>query len=263
MIANESANPQENPTDNEIMLKSTTIKQLLSSIKGAIALNNTGLTSLLEKNNIPAGGSAKDKLYKLVEHLITSNLPSLTATNETLQRLENTSKNVEAKLEEITKQIQSVLPQSIEKLYSNIESTKQVLIKDWAAIVKSTPRPVEVNAIKETVKATILEAKRFEKRKSNVVVFGLPEESDEQNDLESFKRLCSDELHHDVQVIKSLRLGKRSDKPRPLLVMCNDECERRKILLNAKLLKQSTNEIAKKVFIAADMTKDEREEQKG
>ena len=256
--------PAKKLKDVKITLKSTTIAQLLSSIKGVIAMKNDALTKLLETHNILACGTTKsDKMYTLVEHMITSSMHSLTVTsNETLQRLEDTSKKVETKLVELTKQIQLVLPQSIEKLYGDMENTKQVLVKDWAEIVKSTPRPTEVKAIKETVKATILEAKRSEKRKSNVVVFGLPEEKDERNDLESFKQLCSNELSHNAQFIRSLRLGKRSDKPRPLLVMCNDESESRKILLKAKLLKQSTNVVANKVFIAADMTKEEREEQK-
>ena len=67
-----------------------------------------------------------------------------------------------------------------------------------------------------------------------------------------------------IEPIACRRIGlKSTDKIRPLLVKCLNEAERRKLLGNAKLLRQSEFEhVRKTIFIAPDMCKEEREKQK-
>jgi hypothetical protein len=152
---------------------------------------------------------------------------------------------------------------SLQEAVKNLVATSQ----RWAAVA-SHPKQVapefsqhSPKEITEALRSTLLEHQKENERKLNVVVFGLKEGD---NDLDKFKSLCSREMQCNVKPIASRRIGLKSkDKIRPLLVKCLNEADRRKILGNAKLLRQSDLENVKNhIFIAPDMSKDEREKKK-
>ena len=59
-----------------------------------------------------------------------------------------------------------------------------------------------------------------------------------------------------LETIKCYRLGKRNNKPRPLLIMLSNSSVRRQILRNAKSLRNGSTH--KNVFISPDLTPQER-----
>ena len=107
-----------------------------------------------------------------------------------------------------------------------------------------------------------------ERRKMNLVVYGLPESSATSSserhlaDSNNFVGLVDSEFKiSNLEISKCFRLGKpKNDKPRPLLVMLTDISAKRQILRNAKLLRNSNSH--KRVFISPDLTQQEREANK-
>ena len=107
-----------------------------------------------------------------------------------------------------------------------------------------------------------------ERRKLNLVIYGLPEASatsapDRQlADSNSFTELVGSEFKiSNLEISKCVRLGKpKNDKPTPLLVTVADNAIRRQILRNAKHLRHSNT--YKCVFISPDLTLQEREANK-
>ena len=101
-----------------------------------------------------------------------------------------------------------------------------------------------------------------ERRKSNVIVYGLPEASASTGlecqscDLSSIQKLVNSEFNISLDTTKCFRLGRRSNKPRPLLILPTEISTRRLILRNAKVVRNSTS--FKNVFIAPDLTPQER-----
>ena len=107
-----------------------------------------------------------------------------------------------------------------------------------------------------------------ERRKLNLVIYGLPEASAassserQQADSDRFTELVDSEFKiSNFEISKCIRLGKpKNDKPRPLLVTVPENAVRRQILRNAKNLRNSNTH--KRVFISPDLTSQEREANK-
>ena len=163
-------------------------------------------------------------------------------------------------------QDQKATSDSLERAIKTLESTN----RNWAAVV-SQPERISAQTpqrtpkeIRDAVRSTLIEHQIETERKQNVVVFGLPEGSSVADDLDTFKTLCLREMNCAVDPIACRRLGQKSNtKIRPLLVKCINEADRRRLLGNAKLLRQSNEESVKQtIFIAPDMSKEEREKQK-
>lgn len=270
--------------NNVLTMKATSFEQLLASVK--IIMLSTGqnlkqFTEELEQTNdngkqkIQADeAQSKNKqkkseqLYALVEHLLTMNKQSFNfqyIENSDLKRLVESSKQVESKLDELKKQVQLVIPQSLDKLNENIEKVVNEQLdskRSWAQVVSKTkiqPEP-STNQVRKFVRESLLEKQKMDARKCNVVVFGLKELHNDENDLTSFKSICEGEIECKVDLLSSRRLGQRSDNvTRPLLVTCKNENDKRKLLLSAKRLRQSSNDLMKKVYISPDLTKEERQ----
>jgi len=103
-----------------------------------------------------------------------------------------------------------------------------------------------------------------ERRKCNLIVRNLPEPQGQSAckdlDIKSFKEIINSELEIDpnsIEVVKAIRVGNQTKKPRLLLVTINDEVNRTKILRNAYKLKNSAK--WPNLYISADMTLRERE----
>ena len=102
-----------------------------------------------------------------------------------------------------------------------------------------------------------------ERRKLNLIIYGLPETSTPTGsachsaDLNSIQELVRSEFNiTSLETTKCFRLGKQSNKPRPLLISLTDNSIRRQILRNAKTLWNSNSH--KNVFISPDLTPQER-----
>ncbi len=120
---------------------------------------------------------------------------------------------------------------------------------------------------KEIMAKSISELEEREKRKSNLMFFGVEEiESDDADtrkthDIMRVKEV-SEELGEDVNVEKVVRLGKKSeDKVRPIKVTLTTPEMKRKVLTKAKNLRESKNEKSKKIFIKPDLTEIQRAEE--
>ena len=103
-----------------------------------------------------------------------------------------------------------------------------------------------------------------EKRKSNIVVHNLPEQSGDtlaeraNNDASLFKMVIKDEMKLNVNVQKSFRVGKKNgDKPRLLIVTLENPSSKHDILKLAPELRHSRNYV--NIYITPDLTRKERE----
>ena len=135
--------------------------------------------------------------------------------------------------------------------------------------------------VKEVVQEHLREEADIEKRRLNVIVYGIPEPSQEIEDAEGELRPTTgpERKKADTEKLVSIgadiegvrlaaeevesifRLGAvRNDrKPRPLCVRLNSGETRRRLLSNAKSLKNSATEWHKKVFVNPDLTPAQRD----
>ena len=130
--------------------------------------------------------------------------------------------------------------------------------------------------IVEDVKDELLKAMKEEEerkqRATNLVLYNVSEsekqtgQEKEQDDLEFCESIIKDgvgmEIPLDIQEV--VRLGKHTNaqqlvKPRPILVKFKDSRVKWQILKNAKNLKRTDIEEFKNVFIAPDLTREQRE----
>jgi len=106
-----------------------------------------------------------------------------------------------------------------------------------------------------------------ERRKLNLIIYGLPEVSvptgseRKSADLDGIQELVRSEFNiNNLETSKCFRLGRQGNKLRPLLITLSDSSVRRQILRNAKNLRNSSK--YKNVFISPDLTPQEREASK-
>ena len=132
----------------------------------------------------------------------------------------------------------------------------------------------------ETTKKVLENVKEREdrqKKERNLILFNVPEPKKQLNEnqkiREDIKRcdiLFKREMRfYNVEIEEITRMGRESDerngirnKPRPLLVKLREAKNKWRIIANAKWLRESSFEGIRKVSIAPDMTKKEREENK-
>ena len=103
-----------------------------------------------------------------------------------------------------------------------------------------------------------------ERRKPNVVIYGLEEGKDDEQDRDIFMKFCNEGLKTEItreSIQKSSRLGPKRTigNPRPLLVTTTSNDIKTRIFKNAKFLKDSNYN---NIQIKNDLTKNEREREK-
>ena len=97
-----------------------------------------------------------------------------------------------------------------------------------------------------------------DRRQKNIIIYNLPEATDHAADKVSFLALCKTVFNLDVLVTRVIRLGKRQEnKHRPLLVCFTHKDEKTTVISRSNLLHR--HDKFKRVFIAPDQTKFERE----
>lgn len=152
-------------------------------------------------------------------------------------------------------------------------------ISDLAEKIKSVEEKIETE-VASKVEEYMEEKMEREKRRNNLVIFGIneaPEEVSEaqsrkEYDLDVIKNLhvgVSDDLKVDQSEIDQVyRLGRRSTepgrKPRPLCIKLKTEDKRHQILGSAKKLRDAKDEVGwkRKLFISPDYTIKQRGLQK-
>lgn len=131
---------------------------------------------------------------------------------------------------------------------------------------ESEPRESEPN-IREIIHNELQEEREIEKRKYNVLVHGLPEstkesmESKKDDDSNRIMSILNDELHTDVEIFETQRLGILFDgrlKVRPVRFVVRDFEAKRKVLDAARRLKGHQSH--SRLFFTPDLTRIQRED---
>ena len=103
------------------------------------------------------------------------------------------------------------------------------------------------------------------------MIYNLPGSKSEQgaarksDDIGSVKTICAEKLVDEVSISNASRIGKNNEDPsitRPLKVTLSNRVMRNEILKLAVKLRASTDDIASKIYISADLTPTQRQEVK-
>ena len=130
---------------------------------------------------------------------------------------------------------------------------------DAGAAVQQPPtqRNVQSNAVDPSVQVLMaVEVEKMErtKRQRNVIITGLSLVSG-LSDEETFLKLCEEHLTTKPRPIACQRIGRQtSGNPRRLKVTLDNEVAAENLILSSQLLRESQNDVIKKVFINRDLT---------
>lgn len=118
------------------------------------------------------------------------------------------------------------------------------------------PTPILSHIIQEEM----MERQKIDLNKKNLVIAGIAENNSAEEDMEAVKTLIEEELDIVAEIEKVVRCGREKsndpDKPRFLKLFMKTQDNRKKILQNAKNLRNSNDEhIKSKVYISPDLTK--------
>jgi hypothetical protein len=257
------------------------IDMLMCKIDEVLQAKVTALEGMIKDQEIakPKTNVRSDLQSVLIKSILTKNFlaadPSSKGTTTEIDAIKQHLKILGEQVAQLTTTVAASIPSaqyqkdqqetnaSLQEAIKNLVETNQ----SWAAVASQPKQDAPETSqrsqkeISEVFRSSLLEHQKENERKLNVVIFGLKEG---ENDLDKFKLLCRSEMHCSVEPIACHRIGLKSkDKIRPLLVKCKNEADRRKVLGNAKLLRQSDfDNVKKHIFIAPDMSKEEREKQK-
>ncbi len=182
---------------------------------------------------------------------------------EELEREKRSDKNIIEDLMrknvELEKKIDSKYDEYVNRIQNETRASLTESVKTWSSVAKSK-QPVEQLIV---VNAAINEAKDRERRKKNVVVFGLKEstktaESEKQLDDKINVEKMIDATGSTAKILFVKRFKSKSDKPGPVLVGLTEFEDRNPLLLKAKNLKQKSG--YESVYISPDLTDAERME---
>ena len=192
----------------------------------------------------------KEKLSQKADKKEVSKLQQQLKTRASMQQMQTISDEI-ARLETTINEVKQMEGDIIKNRESGPEERPQ-------GAADASPKR------KNTIQLSISEIEDRERRKCNLVMFGLKEGeegTDQVSDKSRAEKLCRD-LGEIVEVKKSYRLGEKNPNgPRPLKETLLDETTRNKVLKKAKELR-NLGEDNKKIFLKKDLTPLEREEDK-
>ena len=153
----------------------------------------------------------------------------------------------------------------------NIEATGKS-VKKFAELFNSDDVTKSAEGFSSSLaKQTALHFKKTvkedEDRGNNIIMFGVTEQTDEDaearksKDVKFFQDMCMDALEIEKIPVKNIvRIGKKSDKTRPLKVMFGTAFEKRKFMASLRKLNGLDEENPfKKVSINHDLSPDQRD----
>ena len=120
-------------------------------------------------------------------------------------------------------------------------------------------------ALKPMINTEISERDQIEAIKHNLIISGIPENLNVQDDLIKFTQMIKDEMDIIAEIESAERIPRKteSDNPKLLRVVFKEMKMRKAVLSKATTLRQSENEDVKtKVFIRPELTKRQLEESK-
>lgn len=102
-----------------------------------------------------------------------------------------------------------------------------------------------------------------ESRRMNLVIFNFPESGTKKQDIDKVSEMFKEEFNLVIKPIDAKRVGRpNADKIKLLKITMPSTSERKQILIKAKELRDSTNDVYKKCYIRPDLTKLQLEESK-
>ena len=167
-------------------------------------------------------------------------------TRENLQSLKEMKKTFR-EIQEENKELKSLLEKHEERL-KKLEDTKETIAQ-----------------IKDHIMEEMKEEEDRRKRKNNLILHRVKEETTEgetaRNDVEICNKVFSEVLEvRDVEVMEVKRLGRPNQgKDRPLLVKLSQSETKYAILKQAKNLRRARDQAVANIFISSDMTKKQRD----
>jgi hypothetical protein len=167
---------------------------------------------------------------------------------------------LEQKLEMVSsmeKEIMSLKQGASLDIQTVAEKTKEILANDRPAVsINNSPEHLS-----KSIRDELHEQRRIIEKQNNIIVYGLNEQSDPSVENEKVLKLlyeCDPKTRPSPRAHR--RLGKPSERPRPLLVEFNTSHEKKGIMQGKGYLRTRQN--YKEVFIAHDLTIRQREERK-
>lgn len=161
---------------------------------------------------------------------------------------------MEARIEEIKKELESKFEKKIKSVKKDITKVKDDMIAQENRFKTQIDDKLE-----DCTENTISELKERELRRQNMLFFNIQESNGEtadtrkQQDMAEVVRILG-VIDVTCEVTKPIRLGKKGEKPRPIRVRVDRSQDRRDIMENAKKLKN----LGEDVFINRDQTPLER-----
>lgn len=174
---------------------------------------------------------------------------------------------------QVLKEENKQLKEELHKMNGKIDELKDYVKQEINNARFGGPDKRElIETIKEEVREELREEQDRKVRKNNLVLYNvnesrnaIPKERQKEDET-----ICEDVFSHDLKVEsfhieQVVRLGKvRMDdkRPRPLLVKLKEASEKYNILKEARNIRTSNLEDRRKIIIAPDLTKKQREEEK-
>ena len=168
--------------------------------------------------------------------------------------------------------------------YSLLENDTVTLKKEMSDVKKQLAdiqKDIKTT-VGDTINNVIDDRREIDKRKMNLIVFGLPEADIDTPDNDKTSWDTEDKVDKDIEtitdiiinelgvglsnrngIINARRLGAKSNKKsRPLKIEFKDLNAKRDVLTKAKNLRKSTNDVAKRLYINPDLTEEQRKRDK-
>ena len=194
------------------------------------------LSSLKQNADIPTLRSLQTEQTNL--HRIISDI------SNKLNELSSQNRNLQKQIEDVCFQITS--PQN------QITGTSET-VSQTTAPTSESPTTAALSIADELADR--------ERRKNNLIIYNLPESTDNSKDKSFFTELCKSVFDTTVKITKSLRLGKKHEnKNRPLLIGLENQQNVVNITSRAAYLRH--HDKYENIYIAPDMTKYQRSKHK-
>lgn len=183
------------------------------------------------------------------------------------------AKQIMSKLQQVNKR-QNKMDSELIKISSNQDKTDDRVDNIEKRLHeleqnKSVPKAPGISNTTEIIAKSVQEMETRYDRSNNVIFFNVPEdgtddiETRKKSDLDTANHICREQLEVTASIEKTVRLGaKNESNKRPLKVCLEKKEQRTNILRNAKKLRNSTNEMLSQVYIAPDLTPQQREDSK-
>ncbi|ESO11879.1 hypothetical protein HELRODRAFT_166963 [Helobdella robusta] len=192
---------------------------------------------------------------------------------------DNLSKSFAEALKDMIAKNNDILVNKMEALQVDLKKSYSDALKDVVVdkVVNVNDKMVNINDGIQSLKNELLVTKdtikslsEAEERSCNIIIFKLKESNDQsfsdgkRQDVERIARILQTLINDKIDkssIIKHYRLGKKSDKIRPLLVQLNSKVLKNLIMKNLSNLKK-LNEDLKRISISHDLTREKRAEYK-